>query len=136
MTALDSELFSVFDARRGKAPELRGLDATAYAGIGCFKHHRPVLAKFKAQAARIEKLEPEVHNLGATRFREEVAELRDLARLNKLTGAALDRAMAIVREGAVRAIGLRPYPVQLMGALAMAEGFVAEMATGDRKSVV
>src|SRR3954451_1827609 len=122
MTALDSELWSVFDARRVKAPELRGLDATANGIIGWFKNHRPVLARLKTQVQRIEKLEPEVHNLGATRFREEVGELRDLARLNKLKGPALDRAMAIVREGAVRAIGLRPYPVQLMGALAMVEG--------------
>jgi preprotein translocase subunit SecA len=135
MTALDSDLFAVFDARRVKAPELRGLDATANGVIGWFKNHRPLLAKFKAQAARIEALEPEVHNLGATRFREEVAEMRDLARLNKLNGPALDRAMAIVREGAVRAIGLRPYPVQLMGALAMSKGFIAEMATGEGKTL-
>jgi preprotein translocase subunit SecA len=135
MTALDSELWSVFDARRVKAPELKGLDATANAVVGWFKNHRPVLARLKTQMQRIEALEPEVHNLGATRFREEVEQCRDLARLNKLKGPPLDRAMAIVREGALRAIGLRPYPVQLMGALAMAEGFIAEMATGEGKTL-
>src|SRR3954469_20242932 len=135
MTALDSELWSVFDARRVKAPELRGIDATANGIVGWFKNHRPILARLKAQAARIELLEPEIHNLGATRFREAVEECRDLARLNRLKGAALDRAMAIVREGALRAIGLRPYPVQLMGALAMADGFIAEMATGEGKTL-
>src|SRR5918993_357384 len=135
MTAIDSELWSVFDARRVKAPELRGLDATANGLIGWFKNRRPVLSRLKAQALRIEALEPEIHNLGATRFREEVAQCRDLARLNRLKGPALDRAMAIVREGAVRAIGLRPYPVQLMGALAMAEGLIAEMATGEGKTL-
>jgi preprotein translocase subunit SecA len=135
MTALDSELWSVFDARRVKAPELRGLDAAANGVIGWFKNHRPVMARIKAQAARVEKLEPEIHNLGATRFREAVDESRDLARLNKLKGPALDRAMALVREGALRAIGLRPYPVQVMGALAMAEGFIAEMATGEGKTL-
>jgi preprotein translocase subunit SecA len=135
MTALDSELWSVFDARRVKAPELRGLDSTANGLVGWFKNHRPVLARLKTQAARIELLEPEIHNLGATRFREAVEECRDLARLKRLEGPALDRAVAIVREGALRAIGLRPYPVQLMGALAMADGFIAEMATGEGKTL-
>jgi preprotein translocase subunit SecA len=135
MTAIESELWSVFDARRVKAPELRGLDATANGIVGWFKNHRPVLSRLKTQVQRIEKLESEIHNLGATRFREEVEQGRDLARLNKLKGPALDRAMAVVREGATRAIGLRPYPVQLMGALAMAEGFVAEMATGEGKTL-
>jgi preprotein translocase subunit SecA len=135
MTALDSELWSVFDARRVKAPELRGLDSTANGVVGWFKNHRPVLARLKAQAARIELLEPEIHNLGATRFREAVEECRDLARLNRLKGPAIDRAMAIVRECALRDVGLRQYPVQLMGALAMADGFIAEMATGEGKTL-
>src|SRR5687768_5852126 len=115
MTTLDSELWSVFDARRVKAPELRGLDATANALVGWVKNHRPVLSRLKSQMKRIEALEGEVHNLGATHFREEVERLRELARLNRLKGPALDRAMAIVREGALRAIGLRPYGVQLVG---------------------
>ncbi|MEA2710200.1 MAG: preprotein translocase subunit SecA, partial [Phycisphaerales bacterium] len=79
MTLVNHEFWSVFDARRVKAPELRGLDATANGIVGWFKNHRPILSRLKTQVDRIEKLEPEVHNLGATRFREEVAELRDLA---------------------------------------------------------
>jgi preprotein translocase subunit SecA len=43
--------------------------------------------------------------------------------------------MAVIREGAVRGLGLRPYPVQLMGALAMCQGAVAEMATGEGKTL-
>src|SRR3954452_6487154 len=122
MTEVANELWSVFDARRVKAPELKGLDAMANGIIGTVKNHRPVLPRLKAQAARIEALEPEIQNLGSTRFQEEVGHCRDLARRNRLTGDALDRAMAVIREGALRATGLRPYPVQIMGALAMCEG--------------
>src|SRR4051794_6074497 len=101
MTQLaDNELWSVFDARRVKAPELKGLDASANAVIGFFKNRRALLPKLKAQADRIERLEPEIHALGSTRFQEEVAESRDLARLGRLKDAALDRAMALVREAA------------------------------------
>ena len=69
---VSDELWSIFDARRVKAPEMRGLDAGANALIGMVKNHRPVLPRLKAQAARIEKLEPEIHNLSAARFQEEV----------------------------------------------------------------
>jgi preprotein translocase subunit SecA len=130
-----NELWSIFDARRVKAPELRGLDLFVNGFVGSVKNRLPVLSRLKVQAARIEKLEPEIHGLGATRFREEVAKCRELARLNRLEDEALDRGLALVREAAWRAIGKRPFPVQLMGALAMIEGNVAEMATGEGKTL-
>ena len=43
--------------------------------------------------------------------------------------------MAVIREAAFRAVGMRPFPVQLMGALAMCEGAIAEMATGEGKTL-
>ena len=43
--------------------------------------------------------------------------------------------MAIAREAAWRSVGKRPFPVQLMGALAMVNGHVAEMATGEGKTL-
>src|SRR5687768_2786710 len=120
MTELaNNELWSIFDARRVKAPELKGLDATANALVGVFKNRRPVRRRLWAQVQRIEKLEPEIHNLGSTRFAEEVAACRDLARLGKLKGEHKDRAIAIIREASVRSKGMRPFAVQLMGALAI-----------------
>src|SRR5690349_5994162 len=130
-----NELWQIFDARRVKAPELKGLDAMANGVFGWFKNRRPVLPRLRAQVDRVEKLEPEIHNLGAARFQEEVAEVRDLARVNRLEGPMFDRAVALVREAALRALGMRPFPVQLMGALAMTEGAVAEMATGEGKTL-
>jgi preprotein translocase subunit SecA len=135
MTLANDELFSIFNARRVKAPELKGLDAAANGVRGWFKNRRPVLAKLRAQAARIEKLEPEMRDLGAERFREEVVEMRALARRDRLTGAPEDRAMALAREAAWRTLGMRPFPVQLMGALAIIRGAVAEMATGEGKTL-
>ena len=48
---------------------------------------------------------------------------------------ALLDALAAVGEAAGRALGLRPYPVQLMGALALHQGWLAEMATGEGKTL-
>src|SRR3954454_15713619 len=135
LAGANSELWSIFDARRVKAPELKGLDLMANGVVGFFKNRRPVLSRLKAAAARIEKLEPEIHNLGSIQFQEEIAGCRDLARLGRLKGPALERAMAVIREAAVRATGMRPFPVQLMGAMAMCEGAIAEMATGEGKTL-
>jgi preprotein translocase subunit SecA len=130
-----NELWSIFDARRVKAPELRGLDLYVSGVAGWFKNRRPVLNRLKEQAARIELLEPEIHALGSTQFREQVGQVRDLARLNRLLGPALDRGMALVREAAWRAVEKRPFAVQIMGALAMVDGLISEMATGEGKTL-
>ena len=78
-----NELWAIFDARRVKQPELRGLDLMVNGFVGWARNRRPVLSRLKAAAERVELLEPDIHNLGATRLKEEVAELRDLARLGR-----------------------------------------------------
>jgi preprotein translocase subunit SecA len=135
MSAVTDDLWSIFDARRVKAPELRGTDPFFSGIVGWMKNKRRVLVKLMAQADRIEKLEPRIHELGSSRFSEEVAASRDLARLGRLQGEALDAALAIAREAAFRAVGMRPFPVQIAGALAMLDGLVAEMATGEGKTL-
>ncbi len=135
MTIANSELWSVFDARRVKAPELKGLDAYVNGLVGFVKNRRPILTQLQAQAARIELLEDEVRNLGSSKFQEAVQEHRDLARVNKLVGDRLDMGMALIREGAKRSTGMRPFSVQIMGALAMCQGYISEMATGEGKTL-
>jgi len=130
-----NELWSVFDARRVKAPELKGLDAVANSAVGWVKNRRRMLAHYKKQVERIEAMEKEVHELGSTRFAEEVQKCRDIARLNRMEDPALERSMALVREAALRAVGMRPFAVQLMGALCMIGGNIAEMATGEGKTL-
>jgi preprotein translocase subunit SecA len=130
-----NELWAIFDARRVKAPELRGLDSFVNSGVGWVKNRRPAKARLRRQAEEIEKLEPEIHNLSSSRFQEEVVAARDAARLKKLEGELFNRAVAVAREGVLRAIGKRPFLVQIMGALAMNEGAVAEMATGEGKTL-
>src|ERR1700689_4715769 len=98
MSAVSDDLWSIFDARRVKAPELKGLDQFFGGMVGWAKNKRRVLPRLALQAERIEKLEPEIHELGSERFKEEVAASRALARLGRLNGDALDRAMAIARE--------------------------------------
>ena len=130
-----TELWSIFDARRVKAPELRGVDLFVNGFVGWFKNRQGMKKKLEDVADRVETLEPEIKELGSAHFADEVAKMRALARVGKLKDEALERGLAIVREGALRAIGKRPFKVQLMGALAMQKGLIAEMATGEGKTL-
>lgn len=130
-----SELYSVFDARRVKAPELNAYDSIFNGIRGWVRNKVPVLKRYKSAAERIEKLESQIHAMGASRFREEVAQMRELARRGKLEGPKLEYALGLVREAAWRAIDKRPFLVQLMGAMAMIDGYIAEMATGEGKTL-
>ena len=134
-SATAHELHDVFYARKVKAPELKGLDSMANAVTGYVKNRMPILGRLKKQADRITALEPKVKDLGSTRFKEELEESRALARRGRLVGDPLDFAMALVREAAWRTLEKRPYDVQVIGALAMIQGYVAEMATGEGKTL-
>ena len=131
------ELFHIFDARRVKAPEVKGLDTAANSAVGWVQHKRPVLKRLWKFAAEVDTHESEVHKLGVNGFRDAVADLRALARRGKLEADthALARAFALAREASVRTLEKRPYPVQIVGARAMTLGHVAEMATGEGKTL-
>ena len=134
-TSAAGELFHIFDARRVKAPELKGLDVGASAAVGWAKHKVPVLASLKRLSRRVDALEPEIQKLASREFKEEVVRLRETARRGKLVGPMLDRAFAVAREASVRTVDKRPFPVQIMGAAAMTRGYIAEMATGEGKTL-
>ncbi|MGA3065394.1 MAG: hypothetical protein ABSF29_00950 [Tepidisphaeraceae bacterium] len=135
MSSALPDLWSVFDARRVKAPNLKNLDLACHNIVGWFKNKRRVLPKLMAQAHRIDALEKEIQQLSSHHFHEAIQESRDIARLGRLEGAKMDRAMAVAREAVVRSLGLRPFLVQIAGALGMCQGVIIEMATGEGKTL-
>jgi preprotein translocase subunit SecA len=95
------------------------------------------LSRFKRIANRINAMEDEVSKLSQEEMRAETESLR--ARLkNKHTtlDAILPRAFALVREASKRTLGLRHHNVQLIGGMAMHRGMIAEMCTGEGKTLV
>jgi preprotein translocase subunit SecA len=69
-------------------------------------------------------------------FSARVIELRQAVRRDPIqAGGRLTEALAVVGEASRRALGMRPYPVQFMGALALQRGWLAEMATGEGKTL-
>ncbi len=93
------------------------------------------LSAYRSVLARISALEPQAQRLADDELTEGARALR--ARV--ADGAALDglvpEAFALAREAARRALGQRPFDEQVLAGLALAEGKIAEMATGEGKTL-
>src|SRR5712691_10621450 len=87
-------------------------------------------------AAAIGELEPELQKLSDDELRQRAVELRERAR----DGAELDdlliESFALTREAGVRATGMRHFDVQLVGGMVLHHGKIAEMKTGEGKTLV
>ncbi len=95
-----------------------------------------VVRQLQRKVARINALEPDWQKLGDEELKAKTAEFR--ARIDK--GETLDdllpEAFATVREAARRVIGMRHYDVQLIGGMILHMGRIAEMRTGEGKTLV
>src|SRR4051795_9466303 len=86
-------------------------------------------------AAHIDTLEAETQALTDAELRAKTDEFRTRYAEGESLDELLPEAFAVVREAAVRTIGQRPFPVQLMGGAALHLGNIAEMKTGEGKTL-
>src|SRR6478672_515708 len=94
------------------------------------------MKRLAEQAAYITTLEPEFRALSDESLRARTAEFRQRLENGEELDDLLVEAFAVVREAASRTIGQRHYDVQLMGGAALHFGWVAEMKTGEGKTLV
>ena len=99
------------------------------------KHDRDV-KRMLPRVAAISELEPQMEALSDDELRAKTDEFRRQLADGTSLEDLLVPAFAVVREAARRAIGLRPYDVQLMGGIVLHEGKIAEMKTGEGKTLV
>jgi preprotein translocase subunit SecA len=95
-------------------------------------HRRRMLEEF---CDRVDAAEADVQPLTDDRLRDEAQALRPLFLRHGLRDDLLVRCFALAREGSRRVLGKRHYRVQLMGGRALVEGWLAEMATGEGKTI-
>ena len=81
-------------------------------------------------------LEPELQRLSDEDLQAKTGEFRNRIENGETLDDLLVEAFAVVREASVRTMGMRHYDVQLMGGLALHLGWVAEMRTGEGKTLV
>jgi len=113
----------------------RGLDAAWDAATGIAALAVPRRTRALRRAEKVVAMEKEFTDLSESKLREQAVELRRIFRLGRETPEILDRAFAAVREIAFRQLGMRPFHVQVAGALALEAGSVVEMATGEGKTL-
>src|SRR5918994_1918752 len=94
------------------------------------------LKKLAEQAAYITSLEPDFEALSAEELAGKTVEFKQRLENGEDIDALVFEAYAAVREAAKRSLGLRPFDVQLMGAIVLHEGDIAEMKTGEGKTLV
>src|SRR6476619_7174424 len=94
--------------------------------------------KFKAyqkRAEAINRYEPEMEALSDAEIREEADALRERARNGESLDDLLPEAFALTREASRRSTGQRHYDVQLIGGMVLHDGAIAEMRTGEGKTL-
>src|SRR5262245_60714534 len=84
----------------------------------------------------INPLEQKMAALPDSAFREASARLRDRLKAGETLDAVLPEAFALCREAARRTIRMRHFDVQLIGGMVLHEGKIAEMSTGEGKTLV
>ncbi|HLE01322.1 MAG TPA: DEAD/DEAH box helicase, partial [Bdellovibrionota bacterium] len=86
--------------------------------------------------ARINQLEPSIKPLSDAQLKGKTAEFKQRLANGETLDAILPEAFAVVREAAWRTIGQRHYDVQMIGGVTLHRGRIAEMRTGEGKTLV
>ena len=84
---------------------------------------------------KINQLEPQMKALSDEELRAKTAEFKQRLQEGQTLDDLLCEAFAAVREAAVRTVGMRPFNVQLIGGVVLHEGRIAEMKTGEGKTL-
>jgi len=95
-----------------------------------------VLKQLSKTVARINALEPEMERLNDGGLRAKTAEFKQRIANGESLDKLLPEAFAVVREASRRVIGMRHYDVQLIGGMVLHQGKIAEMRTGEGKTLV
>ncbi|KRC34139.1 preprotein translocase subunit SecA [Oerskovia sp. Root22] len=95
-----------------------------------------ILKKLSGLAEQVNKLEPSFEDLSDEELREETDRFKERIANGATLDELLPEAFAAVREAARRTLGQRAYDVQLMGGAALHMGNIAEMKTGEGKTLV
>jgi len=95
-----------------------------------------LLKRYEKEVAVINNLESEISKLTDLELQRETVNFRNDLAKGKTIDEIKYRAFAVVREASKRVLGQRHYDVQLMGGLALNDGNIAEMKTGEGKTLV
>ncbi len=94
------------------------------------------LKKIRPLVSAISAMEPQIHALSDDALKGKTAEFRQKIEQGASLDDLLVESFAVVREASIRVLGMRPYDVQMIGGIALHKGHIAEMKTGEGKTLV
>jgi len=94
-----------------------------------------LLKQYRKTVARINAMEPEYEKLSDEQLRAKTQEFKDRVAKGESLDALLPEAFSVVREGSKRVMKMRHFDVQLIGGMALHHGKIAEMRTGEGKTL-
>ena len=95
-----------------------------------------ILNRLSKKVSSINKLEKEIQSLSDSELSAKTEEFRKRLKDGESLDNLLIEAFAVVREASVRTLGMRPFDVQLIGGMVLHQGDIAEMRTGEGKTLV
>ena len=104
--------------------------------LNLFDDNAREIRKYQKRVDVINKLEPEIQALSDDDLRGKTAEFKERLERGENLDSLLPEAFAVVREAGLRVIGQRHYDVQLIGGMVLHDGRIAEMRTGEGKTLV
>ena len=94
-----------------------------------------LIKQYRRKCDAINKLEPAMQALSDEELKAKTQEFRDRIAKGATTDELLPEAFVVVREASVRVLGMRHFDVQLIGAMVLNDGKIAEMRTGEGKTL-
>ena len=95
-----------------------------------------ILKKLSKKVSEINNLESDINALSDEALRSKTNDFRERLETGETLDDLLVEAFAVVRETSVRTLGMRPFDVQLIGGMVLHQGDIAEMRTGEGKTLV
>ncbi|TWU48018.1 preprotein translocase subunit SecA [Rubripirellula reticaptiva] len=118
-----------------EANKRRGNDSGKTLSVVSRQGFRPQLIRWKRQLAQVNALESTLKAEPDTELRKRSLAIRYRAMAGEKLATLLPEAYALTREAGRRALSMRHYDVQIIGGIALFEGYVAEMQTGEGKTL-
>jgi preprotein translocase subunit SecA len=112
----------------------QGMDLLGEWATGCVARMRS-LRRLRRRAETVVRQAESLQTLAEAALDERIESARHAALVHRDDPRAVEEAYAVIYEAVRRTVGLSLYPEQVMGALAMADGCCAEMATGEGKTI-
>ena len=94
------------------------------------------IKKYSAVVEKINALEPQISALSDEELKNKTQEFKNRLQNGETENDILPEAFAVVREASKRVLGMRHFDVQLIGGMALHDGRIAEMKTGEGKTLV